>query len=106
MVSQMETRFGDYRIRPRERELIGPEGLIELSARSFDLLDALLAQPNQLLDKAALFDHFALDKLAEAGEDVATRDRHAAYVRDLFADLFEVDHLAGFIKTERQRLKV
>ena len=30
--------------------------------------------------------HFALDKLAEAGEDIVTRDRHAAYVRDLFAD--------------------
>ena len=30
--------------------------------------------------------HFALDKLAEAGEDIATRDRHAAYIRDLFAD--------------------
>lgn len=52
----MEKRFGDYRIRPRERELIGPNGLIELSSRSFDLLETLLAQPNQLLDKAALFD--------------------------------------------------
>lgn len=52
----MEKRFGDYRIRPRERELVGPDGVIELSSRSFDLLSALLEQPNQLLDKAALFD--------------------------------------------------
>lgn len=52
----MEKRFGDYRIRPRERELVGPEGVIELSSRSFDLLEVLLGQPNQLLDKAALFD--------------------------------------------------
>lgn len=52
----MEILFGDYRVRPRERELIGPDGAIELSSRSFDLLNVLLQQPNQLLDKAALFD--------------------------------------------------
>ena len=52
----MEKRFGDYRLKPRERELVGPEGPIELSGRSFDLLETLLQQPNQLLDKSALFD--------------------------------------------------
>jgi predicted ATPase/DNA-binding winged helix-turn-helix (wHTH) protein len=52
----METLFGDYRLRLHERDLIGPEGPVELSARSFDLLRALLERPEQLLDKGALFD--------------------------------------------------
>lgn len=52
----MELLFGDYRLKSRERELVGPEGPIELSSRSFDLLSTLLQQPNQLLDKSALFD--------------------------------------------------
>lgn len=51
----MDLEFGDYRLRTRERELIGPAGPIELSARAFDLLQALLAAPDSLLDKDALF---------------------------------------------------
>ena len=45
----MQISFGDFLIRPRERELIGPAGPIELSGRSFDLLQALLGQPGELL---------------------------------------------------------
>jgi len=51
----MELVFGDYRLKARERELIGPAGTIELSSRGFDLLRALLAAPDALLDKDALF---------------------------------------------------
>jgi predicted ATPase/DNA-binding winged helix-turn-helix (wHTH) protein len=51
----MELAFGDYRLRIRERELVGPDGPVELSARAFDLLHALLSQPDGLLDKDALF---------------------------------------------------
>ena len=51
----MDLVFGDYRLKARERELVGPAGSIELSSRAFDLLAALLAQPDALLDKDALF---------------------------------------------------
>ena len=51
----MDIVFGGYRLKARERELIGPEGPVELSARAFDLLRALLESPDSLLDKEALF---------------------------------------------------
>ncbi|GLQ57161.1 ATP-binding protein [Devosia nitrariae] len=51
----MELVFGDYRLKIRERELIGPAGHVALSARAFDLLRALLDEPEGLLDKDALF---------------------------------------------------
>ena len=51
----MDQVFGEYRLKERERELIGPAGRVELSSRAFDLLCALLAAPDSLLDKDALF---------------------------------------------------
>ena len=51
----MELEFGEYRLRERERELVGPDGPVELSARAFDLLRALLAEPDTVLSKDALF---------------------------------------------------
>ena len=52
----MDIRFGSYRLRRRERCLDGPDGRVDVSGRSFDLLDALLRQPNQPVSKAELFD--------------------------------------------------
>ena len=52
----MDLSFGDYRLRMRERELIGPAGPVALSARAFELLRALLARPDAVLDKDALFE--------------------------------------------------
>ena len=52
----MQVIFGDYRLRQHQREVIGPKGPIQLSGRSFDLLNALLQRPSELLDKAALLD--------------------------------------------------
>lgn len=52
----MDLEFGNYRLKRAERLLIGPEGPMELSARSFDLLDALLGRPNEVVGKAELFD--------------------------------------------------
>ncbi len=52
----MEVAFGPYRLRRQERMVLGPAGPIELSARSFDILTALLARPNELIDKSALFE--------------------------------------------------
>jgi predicted ATPase/DNA-binding winged helix-turn-helix (wHTH) protein len=51
----MDLTFGEYRLCERERELVGPGGPIELSARAFDLLRALLAAPDTVLSKDALF---------------------------------------------------
>ena len=52
----MDILFGDYRVRSHERELLGPAGVVELSARSFDLLSTFLDRPGELLAKSALFD--------------------------------------------------
>jgi predicted ATPase len=52
----MDLEFGEYLLRERERELIGPAGPIELSSRAFDLLRALLAEPDAVLSKDALFE--------------------------------------------------
>jgi TolB-like protein len=51
----MDVAFGPYRLRQQERIVLGPEGPIELSARSFDILTTLLAKPNELIDKSVLF---------------------------------------------------
>ena len=52
----MDLEFGNYRLRRAERLLIGPEGPVELSARSFDILAALLAKPDEVVGKESLFD--------------------------------------------------
>ena len=40
----MDLEFGNYRLKRAERLLIGPEGPVELSAPSFDILAMLLEQ--------------------------------------------------------------
>jgi predicted ATPase/DNA-binding winged helix-turn-helix (wHTH) protein len=52
----MDLVFAGHRLRLHERELIGPEGSVQLSARSFDILRTFLERPNELIDKSALFD--------------------------------------------------
>lgn len=52
----MDVEFGPYRLRRRERRLDGPDGRLDISGRSFDLLDALLRHPNEPVSKAELFD--------------------------------------------------
>ena len=52
----MDLQFGAYRLKRRERLLHGPDGAIDLSARAFDILDVLLREPGELVDKAALLD--------------------------------------------------
>ncbi len=51
----MDLQFGHYRLKPTERLLLGPEGPVELSARSFDILSLLLAKPDEVIGKAQLF---------------------------------------------------
>lgn len=51
----MDLQFGHYRLKPKERQVLGPQGPVELSARSFDILALLLDRPGQVANKDALF---------------------------------------------------
>lgn len=52
----MGLTFGAYRLKANERELVGPNGPVALSARSFDILSAFLERPNELVGKSDLLD--------------------------------------------------
>ena len=52
----MDLKFGKYRLKRQERLVIGPDGPMELSSRSFDILTVLLDKPNELISKPALLD--------------------------------------------------
>ena len=52
----MNIQFGNYRLKRAERLLLGPEGPVELSARSFDILVTLLDKPDEVVRKTELFD--------------------------------------------------
>lgn len=52
----MDLQFGSYRLKRAERLLLGPEGPVELSARSFDILAILLGRPDEVIGKTELFD--------------------------------------------------
>src|SRR3990170_1951736 len=52
----MDLQFASYELKLRERQLIGPDGSVELSSRSFDILAALLSRPNEMIGKSDLFD--------------------------------------------------
>lgn len=51
----MDLQFGAYRLKRHDRSLDGPGGRVDLSSRSFDILQALLARPNELIGKDELF---------------------------------------------------
>ncbi len=52
----MDLAFGDYRLKRTERLLLGPDGPVALSARSFDILALLLERPDEVVGKSELFD--------------------------------------------------
>lgn len=52
----MDLRFGPYRLASTERRLYGPQGPVELSARSYDILALLLENPDGVVAKADLLD--------------------------------------------------
>ena len=52
----MDLEFGHYRLKRAERQLLGPNGPVELSARSFDILAMLLDRPDEVIGKTELFD--------------------------------------------------
>lgn len=51
----MEIHFDSYRLLLRERQLLGPEGPLDLDGRSLDVLRALLDKANQLVLKDEIF---------------------------------------------------
>ena len=51
----MDISFGPYRLKRQERVLSGPDGPVDLSARSFDILCTLLEKPGEVIGKDALF---------------------------------------------------
>jgi TolB-like protein len=52
----MDLEFGNYRLKRAERLLLGPQGPVELSARSFEILSMLLERPDDVISKTELFD--------------------------------------------------
>jgi TolB-like protein len=52
----MDLEFGNYRLKRAERQLLGPKGPVDLSARSFDILAMLLDRPDEVIGKTELFD--------------------------------------------------
>lgn len=52
----MDLQFGNFRLNRSDRLLLGPNGPVELSARSFDILALLLARPDQVVGKTELFE--------------------------------------------------
>lgn len=52
----MDLKFGEFQLKTRQRELVGPSGAVPLSDRSLDILRTLLTRPNELVEKPALFD--------------------------------------------------
>jgi len=61
----MDIQFGHYRLKRAERQLLGPEGPVELAARSFDILGTLLERPDAVVGKAELFDLVWPDMVVE-----------------------------------------
>ena len=52
----MTFAFGDYRLSQRDRQLHGPTGAIEISARAFDILVLLLERSGAVVSKGDLLD--------------------------------------------------
>jgi DNA-binding winged helix-turn-helix (wHTH) protein len=52
----MDLEFGNYHLKRTERLLLGPNGPVELSGRSFDILATLLGKPDEVIGKTELFD--------------------------------------------------
>ena len=52
----MDLQFGHYRLKRRERQVLGPQGPVDLSARSFEILALLLARPDEVIGKTEIFE--------------------------------------------------
>ena len=61
----MDIQFGHYRLKRTERQLLGPDGPVELAARSFDILATLLGGRTRWSARAELFDIVWPDMVVE-----------------------------------------
>jgi DNA-binding winged helix-turn-helix (wHTH) protein len=52
----MDLRFGKYRLKGSERQLFGPDGPVDLSGPSFDILSLLVSRPDEVIRKADLLE--------------------------------------------------
>lgn len=52
----MAIQFGQYLLRTTQRQLVGPGGPVELSARSFDILAMLVGRPDEVIAKAEILE--------------------------------------------------
>jgi hypothetical protein len=77
----MDIQFGGYRLKRDERLLLGPEGIVELSARSFEILAKLLSRPDEVVSKSELFDTVRCGRKPMKPEDFIGWFRHANMLR-------------------------
>ncbi len=89
----MDLEFGEYRLKPVERLLLGPQGPVELSARSFDILAKLLERPDEVIGKTELFDAVWPDVVVEDN----TLQVHISALRKLLpAEMIVTVHGRGY----------
>lgn len=89
----MDVEFGNFRLKRTERLLLGPTGPVELSARSFDILAALLDRPDEVIGKSELFDAAWPGLVVEEN----TLQVHVSALRKLLpADMIVTVHGRGY----------
>lgn len=89
----MDLEFGNYRLKCAERLLLGPEGPLEISARSFDILTMLLERPDEVIGKTELFDKVWPGQVVEEN----TLQVHISALRKLLpAEMIVTVHGRGY----------
>jgi DNA-binding winged helix-turn-helix (wHTH) protein len=89
----MDLDFGNFRLKRTERLLLGPEGPVELSARSFDILAILLERPDEVIGKTELFDAVWPGRVVEEN----TLQVHISALRKLLsAEMIVTVHGRGY----------
>src|SRR6187431_1509383 len=89
----MDVDFGNFRLKRAERLLLGPQGPLELSARSFDILAMLLERPDAVIGKTELFDAVWPGQMVEEN----TLQAHISALRKLLpAEMIVTVHGRGY----------
>lgn len=89
----MDLEFGTYRLKRAGRLLLGPNGPLELSARSFDILAVLLDRPDEVIGKTELFDKVWPGQVVEEN----TLQVHISALRKLLpAEMIVTIHGRGY----------
>lgn len=89
----MDLQFGQYRLKSAERLLLGPNGSVDLSGRSFDILALLLGRPDEVIGKNELFDAVWPDLVVEEN----TLQVHISTLRKVLSpDMITTVHGRGY----------